>query len=238
MSKKNRISVKEIQNKNVEFLPDEYENYRRILDFIVEKGVLFCKQKAAVRNQLLELSQSDDKIMSAAYRYCTELCKQQIQTQLPLQIYNNIAIKNEPNKSEIEKTPMTIQEPEDSRNPRNFFLKKISLCFMLIIILLIIAGLFYYIKNDSDMTDIRKKVEEFKNKNHAIENMLLVMRNEHEKKEEMIAYLEAEIQRKESQYNKLSFEFNKIVNILELENDERHQILKKIKAEIDSCSDT
>ncbi|CAG8494806.1 2629_t:CDS:2, partial [Racocetra fulgida] len=179
MYKKNRISVKEIQNKKVEFLPDEYENYCRILDPIGEKGVLFCKQKAVVRNQLVELSQSDDKIMSAAYRYCTELCKLQIQTQQPLHIYNNIAIKNEPNKSEIEKTPMTIQEPEDSQN------------------------------------------------------MLLVMRNEHEKKEEMIAYLEAEIQRKESQYNKLSFEFNKIVKILELENDERHQILKKIKAEID-----
>ncbi|CAG8466496.1 954_t:CDS:2, partial [Racocetra persica] len=86
MYKKNHISVKEIQNKKVKFLPYEYKNYCRILDPIVEKRVLFCKQKAAVRNQLVELSQT---------------------------------IKNEPNKSEIEKTPVTIQEPEDSRNPRN-----------------------------------------------------------------------------------------------------------------------
>ncbi|CAG8565064.1 30959_t:CDS:2 [Gigaspora margarita] len=53
------------------------------------------------------------------------------------------------------------------------------------------------------------------------DDLILIMEKELEAKEEKIKYLETQIQKKQDKYDRLSFEYDRIRNKLEMENNER-----------------
>lgn len=79
-----------------------------------------------------------------------------------------------------------------------------------------------------------KKIEDLEADNRAKDKMIIIVKNQHEKKEKIIGQLEAEIQKKQDQYERLSYEYNKVIKTLEIENREKYEALKKVKEEIDN----
>ncbi|RIB17323.1 hypothetical protein C2G38_2314347 [Gigaspora rosea] len=199
-STRTKILMKDIPV--VSFSPGEYERYCEIFASIQNKnggklfqnGLLLCRQNTFVHQKLLELcnNENDKKVLRAAYDYCNNQREPKIKNKNTMTI-NNVIIKNEVDHSGSPETKgLNKNESTCSRNSLSETAcprNNLLRKISFFIMIFIIIGLFLY----------------------AIKYV--------KDKESRIKELEASNQRKQDKYDKLSFEYNKMIEKSKTEND-------------------